>query len=438
MSFKKWIALSVLTTMGLTQALSAAGFQTRLVSATSMGVADAGGAAYADDASSLFWNPAGMTRLCGSEVDVSAFVLVPSAKFHNKDSVHITGAPLSGGNGHNAGEPALAGSLFMTRQLDYGFWFGLGVNAPFGLVTDYGHDWVGRYYANRSALLTVNINPCIAYRLNDCWSFGAGFNALYTHIKLSNAVDFGFIGFLINPELGLLPQQNDGNVVLRGNAWGYGGNVGVLYEMSCNTRFGAQYRSQVYLDVDGSETFSDVPVVLAPGFPDTRLKAKARLPASASISAFHDFENCWAIMGDITWTGWHVFKALDIAFKSGQPNAVTQFRWKDSWRFAVGGVYTPNNCWVFRGGFAFDQRVNRNKVYTSPRVPENDKYIFAVGAGYRGCFAKIDLAYMYELYSPPRINTTEFTLPENNLKGGLRGHWNNHVHIVAIQGSYIF
>lgn len=439
MNFKKLILLSTLAAAAcFTQAVEAKGFKVNLYGASGLGLAGAGGAAIADDPTTIFINPASMTHLCGTQASVTAFGLFPNIKFHNDDSISVLQQPLSGGDGKTSDQTVPAGSLFITREMGCGLWAGLGVNGPFGLVTDYGNDWVGRYQAVRSTVLTVNINPSLAYRINDCWSIGVGFSAMYAHIKFTNQVDFGLIGFLSSvPDF--LPEQEDGKVILKANGWGYGGNVGILYDMSPCTRFGASYRSQVYFDVKGKEEFKNPPYPLSLVFTDTRLKAKTTLPATASFTAFHQLNACWAVMGDVTWTGWHSLDKLNIEFENGQPEAVTTFKWRDTMRYAVGTTFSPNCCWIFRGGLSFETRVLHSKEYQSARVPNNDFWEFGLGAGYRmwECL-KFDIGYNYAFFLNPRINKTSFDLPEDDLRGGLRGHWTADIHVLALQATYIY
>ncbi len=165
----------------------AAGFALVEQSMSGLGNAYAGGAAGAEDASTIFYNPAGMTRLNGQQLIVGTHVVMPSVKFHNEGSTHVTGLPLSGGNGGDGGVTKPVPNLYYSRKVSDKFSVGMGINAPFGLATDYDKNWVGRYHAVESDVLTVNINPSIAYKITDNLSFGAGFNVQYMKAKLSNA-----------------------------------------------------------------------------------------------------------------------------------------------------------------------------------------------------------------------------------------------------------
>lgn len=118
---------------------------------------------------------------------------MPSAKFNNEGSTHIlqgvTKVPLLGGNGGEGGVTKVIPNMYFSKKLSDRFTVGIGINAPFGLATEYDNTWVGRYHAIESDVLTVNINPAVAYKINENLSVGAGFSVQYLKAKLSNAID---------------------------------------------------------------------------------------------------------------------------------------------------------------------------------------------------------------------------------------------------------
>jgi long-chain fatty acid transport protein len=197
----------------------AAGFALIEQSMSGLGNAYSGGAASAEDASTIFYNPAGMTLLNGRQLILGAHVIMPSVKFHNEGSTHVTGQPLSGGNGGDGGVTKAVPNLYYSRKVSDKFFVGMGINTPFGLATDYNKTWVGRYHAVESDVMTVNINPSVAYKINDQISVGAGLNVQYLKAILSNAVDFGTAGYSLGIP-GLLPQSNDGFAEMEGDSWG--------------------------------------------------------------------------------------------------------------------------------------------------------------------------------------------------------------------------
>jgi len=493
---KRFIALMAMTTiLGLSQKAAASGFALIEQSVSSMGNAYAGGAAIAEDATTIFFNPAGITRLCGGQFIGGIHVILPSAKFRNDNSIinpavgSGTVQPLNfevpffieGNNGKDGGENAAVAHAYYSMQLNEALWLGLAVTTPFGLVTDYDNDWVGRYYALRSSLLTIDINPVIAYKINRCWSVGGGFRALYAHAKLSNEIDYGTIAWLavVNPDnpiaqsglnmipenLGgpFLPQEQDGRAHLKGNAWGYGGNIGILFEPRCGTRFGVNWRSQIKLKIDGSERFSRTPLLierpeillgtplegLIPLFEgiqnsaaiNTRAKTDVNLPDLFQISAYHEINRFWAIMADISWTRWKLLERIRFRFNNeAQPDGIITLKWQNSMRYSIGTTFTPPcSGWKLRSGIAYDQTPVKNKELQTPRIPDEDRFWLAFGAGYdlNRCL-HFDVGYAHLFVRDPKIDKTDFFLDEDVTRGGLRGKYDARTDIVSAQFVWKF
>jgi long-chain fatty acid transport protein len=414
-----------------------------------LGNAYAGGAAAAEDGSTVFFNPAGMTRI-PSQFLGAANVIIPNFKFKNEGSTHllqpITGIPLLGGNGGDAGVTKVVPNLYFVQKVNDKVSLGLGINSPFGLTTEYDNGWVGRYYALKSELLTVNINPSIAYRFNEQFSIGAGLNVGYVKAELSNAIDFGTldaIGRLGLPAgaLALTPQRDDGAVELKGDAWGLGWNAGILYEFTKNTRVGLAYRSQISYTLKGDADFYNVPAGLnpLPVFKNGGIEAKLKTPDSLSLSFFHSFNPQWAIMGDATWTNWSTFNELRIEFDNPyQPDSVVTTDWKDTYRFSLGTTFTPTNAWTFRFGIAYDQAPTPNERLITPRIPDNDRFWMAIGGGYKfNDSIMVNIAYAHLFIDDAKVYKSTSN-PEDAVRGGLRGKFSGSVDIISAELQWVF
>jgi len=426
-----------------------AGFALIEQGASGMGNAFAGGSASALDASTVYFNPAGLTRLEGNQVLVAGHVIIPSVKFHNKGSAHLlegmTGVPLRGGNGGEGGVTKFIPNLFYSNQLSDRLAIGLGVNSPFGLCTDYKYNWVGRYHAIKSDLKSININPSVAYLLTDSLSVGAGVSIQYIEADLSNAIDFGTldaIGALGLPPgaLGLVPQMSDGYVEMDGDSWGVGFNIGVLYEISEKTRIGAAYRSRIEHTLDGDADFSNVPSALhaAPVFKDGGVEADVTLPDSLSISVFHEINPQWMIMWDFTWTNWQLFDELVVEFDNpNQPDSVTTENWQDSYRYSMGITYKPAKEWSLRAGTAYDRTAVPNKKYRTPRIPCSDRIWAAGGIGYQLSQAfSFDIGYAHLFINDPEIY--KYLKGEDAIRGALRGSFDADIDIISAQMIWRF
>lgn len=411
----------------------ASGFAIIEQSVSGLGNAFAGGSASAEDATTIFFNPAGLTRLKKSEAIAGLHVVVPSAKFTNQNSLHATGAPLTGSNGGDAGNAAFVPNLYFSTPIDDKMVFGLGINAPFGLVTEYNDTWVGRYHAVKSDLQTININPSFAYKVNDKLSLGLGLNFMKVDVELSQMLDFGFLG-LLNSVPGSIPQGQDGKVVLKADDWAYGWNAGALYEFDENSRIGFAYRSRVFVEVRGTANFSNVPPALAGNFFNTGVSGKITLPATASLSGYTKLTEKLALMADVTWTEWSSFKELVFNFEDpAVPDSTTPENWQDTWRYSVGASYDLNDAIVLRGGLAYDETPMQDD-YRTPRIPGADRYWISFGTGINlGEAFTVDLAYSHLFVDDSKINLIS---SDNASQGYLTGEYENQVDIASASLTY--
>jgi long-chain fatty acid transport protein len=430
---------------GYAGAAGAAGFALIEQNASGVGNAFAGGAAAAEDAGTIFFNPAGMTRLPGLQVLAAVHAIGANVNFTNQGSTLAPPAPpqpLTGGNGGNAGGWDYIPNLYLSWQLNESLWLGLGVNAPFGLKTEYEQGWVGRYQALNSELMTMNINPSIAYKVNDKVSLGLGFSAQRAEATLSKAIDVGTICFGtpgLGPApctgLGLTPQNADGAQQLEADAWGYGFNLGALFQISPDMRIGVNYRSQIKYTLSGTSTFSNVPAPLntSPRLQTSAATADLTVPATASVSVFQTFGDKWELMGDITWTQWSVFDELVVNFANGAPSNVTPEDWRNTWRFSLGLNYKFSEQWKLRTGVAWDQTPVPNSTLRTARIPDNSRTWLAVGGSwYFTKGASLDFGYAHLFVANTSIDHTE------SASGTLIGTYNSSVDIVSLQVVYTF
>ena len=407
------------------------------------GNAYAGAAAAAIDASTIYFNPAGMTRL-SRQVVAGAHWLSTSASFDGT-ATDPAGTPVSGGNGGNAGENGIVPNLYFAAPMGSGLFFGVGINAPFGLSTEYDDDWKGRYQAIESDLKSININPSLAYKVNNQLSVGAGFNMQYIDVKLTQSIDQGSLCVPTQQQLqaagfpgadpaicaGLTPQGSDAFAKLEADNWAGGYNVGLLYEPLPSTRVGLSYRSKIQQSVTGKARFRDT----IPQFSNfnifvrTDLSADVDLPQTASLSVYHDLSSRWSVMGDVTWTGWDNFDELRINYDSFQPDTVIDENWDDTWRFALGVDFRYNSSWTFRAGTAYDQTPIPDADHRTPRIPGDDRIWASLGFGYQITQSLgIDVAYSHLFVDEPKINSGEATT------GNLNGEYDDtYVDIVSAQ-----
>jgi long-chain fatty acid transport protein len=437
------------------QTTQAAGFALIEQSLPGMGTAYASGSAHGEDNTSIFFNPATMSLFDGTHASTGVHIVIAQSEFNDKGSTRaagLGGSSLGTDDGGDGGTTGVVPHAAYSRQISDDTWLGLTINVPFGLTTEYNDGWVGRYHALKSELMTVNINPMVARKFGDRLTIGAGISAQYLDAELTNAIDYGSIDAALGgPPVTAGPGSADGEGSVAGDSWGWGFNLGLLYAFSERTRLGLQYRSEIDHEVEGDAEFggggrSAVSGKIFQGtgtrqFVDTDVKSDLTLPATASVSLYHELTDEWAIMGDYTWTGWDSLDELRFEFDSDQGDSVTTFKWKDTSRVAIGTTYSPAaSNWIYRAGIAFDESPIPSAKYRTPRLPGGDRLWFSIGAGYRHSDnLHFDFGYTYVDVDDPEINKTADLGPppnEDAFRGSLKGDYDANVHILSAQLRY--
>jgi long-chain fatty acid transport protein len=413
-------ALALIGQVACSHNAIAAAFMVRENSAEALGTIFAGNGSRADEASTVFNNPAGMTRLAGSEVEVGTAVLFPSIKFNGSSSV--LGTPLPGDNGGNGGEtsviPHLYGKFDITDRLK----FGLAVTVPFGNAVNYDSTsaWSGRYVGIKTAALSADINPNIAYQLNEHVSIGAGVSAQYFKLDVSSAIP----QFLI-----FGPTAPDAIYHLKASDWDYGFNLGMLADLDPATRIGLTYRSKVDHRVKGTLNFTAANPLL--GVVSGPATADASLPATTGVSLTHDYTPDFEVSADVQFTQWSTFDQVIVQSANGPFPFIEKY--KDSWMVSAGAVYHLSPEWTLRGGVGWDQ-TPISDPYRGVGVPDTDRYMIGLGFGYRfndttsldGAVSRY-LASEHASMNTSLSNTDPFTHAVV-----LQGNYTNHLDYVAL------
>ena len=405
----------------------AAAFQLLEGNASGLGNAYAGSAAVAEDASTVFFNPAGMTLLPGRNVAFSVDLVRPQAEFSNRGSTNAFGQG-PGGNGGDAGDWAAVPAGYMTWQLTDRLFAGLGVGAPFGLKTQYDSSWAGRFHAIKSEIKTVNINPSIAFKVNDVFSIGLGVNFQRIDADLTNAVNAAALG----------GGQALGRIKGDDTAWGW--NVGAMLQLSPDTRLGVAYRSKLDYKLEGSARFSSITAAAgAVAFLNQNLggnvTADVELPDTATLSVMQRISDRWTMLGDISWTGWSTLQELAVNRVDGVNVTTEELKWRDTWRVAFGGTYAYTDALNLKFGLAWDQTPVRDTTRL-PRVPDEDRVWLSFGLQWRpDATSAVDVGYAHLFVKDAKINSNG----GNALgKGTLVGEYENSVDILGVQYSTRF
>jgi long-chain fatty acid transport protein len=431
----------------------------------------------AEDANTVWHNPAGLARLNLPQVETAIHMVIPSAKFQNANSQAAALQPL-GGTGGDAGSAAFIPNLYGSIAVSDALHLGIGVNVPFGLKTEYNDGWLGRYQALKSEIKTININPAFGWKVTPNFWVGAGANFQHFEATLTNNVNYsgalaqGYgqaaAGGLITPAQALaLSGASAGldtfaKITGDDSAWGW--NVGAMLSFNGDAnndpgagRIGLAYRSKLKYDVVGSVNFTNpaAPVLSGPLAPlqpvvstvsntinQTRLfnggvSLDIEMPATASLSYYQKVNPQFDILADVSWTGWSVIKELRIRRADGSTLQVLPQNFDDTWRFAAGLNYYPDEKVVLRAGVAYDQSPVNN-IDRSARLPDSDRTWLTVGARYKYSSAlNFDVAAGYIFVKNGSINNSG-NPPSIAANGLINGEYDNHVIIVSGQFNYRF
>ncbi len=341
-----------------------------------LGFAAAGTAARAEDASTVYANPAGMTRLPGNQLTVGAQALYGNAEYRLNPS-----SRLSGSNPGNVIGWAPGGSLFYSHSIDDRLKLGVAVYSNYGLGEKFGSSWAGRNVVDQTALVAATIQPTIAYRVNDKWSLGAGLQANYGYVMLQRVQAVGVVA------AGTKRKQTDSD-------WAYSGRLGVLYEPSKSTRVGLVYNSQADLNfnVNTAVTLPD-PVSGMPRTHSLPFGADTYMPQQVMGSVYQRLSDRWAMMGNIGWQNWSKFG--DNTVELGGRTAPEKIGYQDTWHIAYGMQYTLSEQTKINTGFAYDTSMYKNQHNTSFVIPNADTWRFGAGVQH-ALSAKSDIGFAAE------------------------------------------
>jgi long-chain fatty acid transport protein len=382
------------------------------------GVATAGSAAFADDASTSFFNPAGMARLERSQLMVGSQVVKNKMRFDPEDDSSIF---MGGNDGGDAGGWAPGLSSYYVHGLGERWRLGVSLTTPVAGSTDYDNDWLGRYYVTEVSLLTLNLNPAVSYKVTDWLSVGAGANLAYATmdftLKLPRLPEFSD------------PTPGDGKLKLDDlDDFAGGWNLGVLFEPRDGTRIGLAYRSEVEFDLDGDFETSNIGTLLTQlGLTEGDAGSEFDVPQIAVLSLYHQLTDELAVLADVMWTDWSEFEYTPIKLSTTGGSGIAIPRdWKDTWRYAIGLEARVAPRLLFQLGFSYDSSPIRSGKTALPDLPVTRIYKFATGFKYElNENVVLGVSYMYaDLGSVP----IDFRAIGGRLKGDYK---RNDLHMVG-------
>ncbi len=421
--------LFVIPCVALTYVAWGSGFQIIEQGASNIGTAAAGAVTNAnEDATAAYWNPSAIAfSNFTSKIDSSLSVIVPSFVFSDAGTTDKFGQPVEGNGSGNGGKTALVPNLYMAHKFSDTWMATLAVSSPFGLETCYDNDWIGRYHAVKSDILTLDFNPSIVYKPTDWLSFSVGAYAQYIDADLSSYLQMAPAGSGI-PDI---------HSEIEGCGWSGGATVGATVKYDDFGRIGFSWRSAVKYEISGDLSFSPV---ISPALNPQKVSADLTLPDVFTVGIYQrlwgDLER-FAVMCDYSYTRWSVFEELNIE-NSGTSVSYTPENWKDTSRVSFGIHYYLDDNITLRIGSAWDESPVKNELFRTPRVPDGDRLWLSCGIGYKYKGINIDLAYTYLMFLPPTINNSAKPGTPESDKGRIYGSYEGHAHVISMQVGFVW
>ncbi len=415
----------------------AAGFQLKEQGSALQGLSFAGATAKADDLSTVFFNPAGMTRFKGDHAEVNMSYIVPSTQATlNSVTATAAGSPtLADGDGGDAGGGAFVPSAYALWSMSDDLKVGLAVNAPFGLATEYDDGWAGRYYALKSELKTVAISPSIAYKVNDKLSVGGSIVFQQAEAELSQAVNMAAVGLANGVPPATAVTFADGISTVEGDDTSFGYALGMLYEFDEDSRIGVSYRSKVKHTIKGTVSVTNVPAPLAgaAALSTTGGSADLTTPEILSVGGYHKLNDKFAVMADLSWTNWTRFDYLTVTDNNGLVRSSVHENWKESYFTAVGLEYFHNDQLTYQFGVAYDTSPVADKHRTF-RIPDTNRLWVSGGAKYE-IDDKSEVTFGYTHIFAENVDVTEgagITAADAPGKGVVSAEFEANVNILTL------
>lgn len=417
-----------------------AGYGLKEHSADAMASAYAGAAASDNDASYLAYNPASSAGVSETDISTSLVSILPGSSASYSTATSSASTPV-GGSKTPGGfiSDALVPAFGLRQRLSDRLTLGLSITAPWGLRTDYPATWAGRYYAQKSELLTVNITPSLAYQILPELTLGAGVQIEYAKGTLTSAIDTGTLAAL-NGIPGAMPGGQDSFARVSGTNWTVGYSLGAMLRPAAGLTLGIAYRSSLQQDLSGPLTFTldsagmGATIRSLTGlFTNTHQKTPLTMPDMITSGVRFDISDQWTALAELDWTHWsRVRQLIVLPANPAQPNDMTNLRWKNTLFGSFGLEYRAGHSWTYKAGVAYDQNPSSDAT-REPRIPDADRIWISAGARVR-LESNVDLNFtasrLFNLTTPIALNPA---MPGAALRGTLAGTTKSYVNVAGLE-----
>lgn len=458
-ALKKTVLL--LGTAFATASVHASGYHFGTQSVNAQSTANAA-AAEAADASTIFYNPAGLTKLDSSQISVNANIVLPSIHYEADSATDFTGLPVQGSKSGKITKTTVAPHIYGAYKVNDNLTVGLGVYVPFGSATEYEKDSVLRHNINKLGLTSIAVEPVAAWKLNERHSFGAGIIAQHTSAELRKYADWGIMekakALKETPPNPTKAAQikADGHADVKGSDWGFGYQLAWMWDINDRARVGVNYRSKVSHTLkgdaewaaDGAAAKAMWSTMLAANGYTANEKARVKIvtPESLSVHGMYKVSDKADLFGDVTWTRHSRFDKAELVFEkektivNGKSDRTTITPdWRNTYKVGFGGSYQISEPLQLRAGIAFDKSPVRNADYRMNSLPDGNRIWFSAGMKYHiGKNHVVDAAYTHIHINDTTYRTAKASGNDVDSKGASSARFKNHADIIGLQYTYKF
>lgn len=416
---KKLIPLFLITIL-YTGTISAGGFQINEHGARAMAMAGAF-TGLANDPSAVFFNPAGITQLTGTNIMAGVTFIKPISTFRGP-SPSVTEWELE----DQIFNPI---NFYVTHQLSNDLHVGFGVNNPYGLGTLWDENWVGKYMAIETEIRTFFFNPVISYKISDQLSIGVGPVFAFGDVLISRKTRSGSLN----------PFNKDVFIELSGDGTAWGFSAGLLYKPLNELSLGLSYRSETKFSFEGDANVEG-PDQFKPLLPAGAISAPLSTPQNITFGLATSLMSNLIVTADFQYIGWSSYDKLELTFddvvdENGGKLVQTSVRdYDDTWIARLGGEYNLDESWDLRGGIFFDNNPVKDER-VDPTLPDSDRWGFNLGFGYKITEQlSFDFAYLFLRFSERKINNSLEEYSTGDAK--FNGVYNSTAHLFGLNFSY--
>lgn len=357
-----------------------------------------------DNASAIFYNPAGLSFLEGTNVNFGGTLLFPQSSWTSLDGSVTT---------DQKDKLHLAPSVYLSYPVSEKLTLGIGSFSPYGLETDWPTGWPGTQLADRTAIRTFFISPTAAYRVNDDFSFAVQLNYVPADVLIQRRL--GFVDSL-------------GEISMSGDGDGWGASAGFMWKISDRTRLGGFYRSSVDIDFTGEADFDDIPQPFRPLLYDSGIEAAVELPETYGLGLAIQLND--HLLMEIGWmfTGWSSYSDLTVYREDGSLMTSVPKNWEDCSMYKLGFKYNYSDRLTLRAGYIYDETGAPDDTL-DPSLPDSNRNDLTCGFDYK--FKTFTLSgYAMWVHFNSRTTTVQ--------DQGFNGTYETDVMIAGVSMNYRF